>query len=62
MSSTITTDGRPAERRDECRIRIAAAGDMHYGERADDQERANATFRALEDRVDVILLAGSRGA
>ena len=58
MSSTIAIDGRPAERRDECRIRIAAAGDIHYGERADDRERARATFAALEDRVDVILLAG----
>jgi Icc-related predicted phosphoesterase len=55
---SIAIDGRPAERRDECRIRIAAAGDIHYGERADDRERAAATFAALEDRVDVILLAG----
>lgn len=39
-------------------IRIAAAGDMHYGERADDRERAHATFAALSGRVDVILLAG----
>ena len=58
MSSTIAIDGRPAERREECRIRIAAAGDIHYGERDDDRERAHATFAALEDRVDVILLAG----
>jgi Icc-related predicted phosphoesterase len=58
MSSTIAIDGRPAERRDDCRIRIAAAGDIHYGERADDRERAHATFAALEGRVDVILLAG----
>src|SRR3954454_4700006 len=58
MSSTIATDGRPAERRDECRIRIAAAGDVHYGERADDRARARTAFGALEDRVDVILLAG----
>ncbi|MBE2320484.1 metallophosphoesterase [Solirubrobacter sp. CPCC 204708] len=56
--SSIAIDGRPAERREECRIRIAAAGDIHYGERADDRERARATFAALEDRVDVILLAG----
>ena len=42
----------------ECRIRIAAAGDIHYGERADDRERAHATFAALDGRVDVILLAG----
>ena len=58
MSSTIATDGRPADRRDECRIRIAAAGDIHYGERADDRERAAAAFGALEDRVDLLLLAG----
>ena len=56
--SSIAIDGRPAERREECRIRIAAAGDIHYGERDDDRERARATFAALEDRVDVILLAG----
>jgi Icc-related predicted phosphoesterase len=58
MSSTIATDGRPAEHRDQCRIRIAAAGDIHYGERADDRERAHAAFAALEGRVDMILLAG----
>src|SRR5437763_1356315 len=45
-------------RSDECRIRIAAAGDIHYGERADDRERAHAAFAALEGRADVILLAG----
>jgi Icc-related predicted phosphoesterase len=55
---SIAIDGRPAERRDECRIRIAAAGDIHYGEREDDRERAAATFAALDGRVDVILLAG----
>ena len=49
---------KPADRRDECRIRIAAAGDIHYGERADDRERAAAAFGALEDRVDLLLLAG----
>src|SRR5215213_9535741 len=54
----VATDGRPAERREECRIRIAAAGDIHYGERADDRERAAAAFGALEDRVDLLLLAG----
>src|SRR3954454_14601768 len=58
MSSTIATAGRPAEHRDQCRIRIAAAGDIHYGERADDRERAAAAFGALEGRVDLILLAG----
>src|SRR3954453_4293555 len=54
----IATDGRPGERREQCRIRIAAAGDIHYGERADDRERAHAAFAALEGRVDLILLAG----
>ena len=44
MSSTIATDGRPADRHDECRIRIAAAGDIHYGEREDDRARAGAAF------------------
>jgi Icc-related predicted phosphoesterase len=58
MSSTIAIDGRPAERREQCRIRIAAAGDIHYGERSDDRERAHAAFAALEGRVDLILLAG----
>src|SRR4051795_6114798 len=57
MSSTIATEGRPAER-EQCRIRIAAAGDIHYGERADDRERAHAAFSAPAGRVDVILLAG----
>ena len=45
MSSTVAIDGRPADRRDECRIRIAAAGDIHYGERADDRERASGRVR-----------------
>ena len=58
MSSTIATDGRPAEHREECRIRIAAAGDIHYGERADDRERAAAAFAGLGDRADLVLLAG----
>src|SRR3954465_6103804 len=58
MSSTIAPEGRPAGRRDECRIRVAAAGDVHYGERADDRERAAAAFGALEGRADLILLAG----
>jgi Icc-related predicted phosphoesterase len=58
MSSTIAIDGRPAERREECRIRIAAAGDIHYGEHADDRERAHAAFASLDGRVDLILLAG----
>jgi Icc-related predicted phosphoesterase len=56
MSSTIATEGRPAEHRDQCRIRVAAAGDIHYGERDDDRERAQAAFSGLD--VDLILLAG----
>src|SRR5688572_13650880 len=58
MSSTIATDGRPAERHDECRIQIAAAGDIHYGERPDDRERAREAFAGLDARADVVLLAG----
>jgi Icc-related predicted phosphoesterase len=40
-----------------CRIRIAAAGDVHFGG-AQDRDRAVASFAALEGRVDVVLLAG----
>jgi Icc-related predicted phosphoesterase len=58
MGPTIATDGRPSGRRDECRIRIAAAGDVHYGERDNDPERAAAAFGALAGRVDIVLLAG----
>lgn len=42
---------------DECRIRIAAAGDVHFG-RDSDRERARESFGALEGQVDLILLAG----
>jgi Icc-related predicted phosphoesterase len=42
---------------EECRIRIAAAGDVHYG-RDGDRERAREAFAALEGSVDLILLAG----
>jgi Icc-related predicted phosphoesterase len=42
----------------ECRIRVAAAGDVHYGERDDDVERAAAAFGTLEGRADLVLLAG----
>ena len=41
---------------EECRIRIAAAGDIHYGERDDDRSRAAAAFSGLE--ADLVLLAG----
>src|SRR5688572_25117197 len=54
---TINTTHRPAGAEQECRIRIAAAGDVHYG-RDGDRERAQAAFAALAGRVDLILLAG----
>jgi Icc-related predicted phosphoesterase len=55
---TIASDGRPGGGHEACRIRIAAAGDIHFGERAGDRERAAATFAALPGRVDLVLLAG----
>jgi Icc-related predicted phosphoesterase len=54
---TINTTHRPAGADDECRIRIAAAGDVHYG-RDGDHKRAQAAFAALAGRVDLVLLAG----
>ena len=42
----------------ECRIRIAAAGDIHVGERENDRERAAEAFGALAERADLVLLAG----
>src|SRR5436190_3551177 len=54
---TIASNGRPAGH-DECRIRIAAAGDIHFGEREGDRERAAVAFGALGGRVDLVLLAG----
>jgi uncharacterized protein len=42
---------------EECRIRIAAAGDVHFG-REGDAERAAQIFGGLEGRVDIVLLAG----
>ena len=53
---TINTSNRPAGE-EECRIRIAAAGDIHFG-REGDEERAAAAFGALEGRADIVLLAG----
>jgi Icc-related predicted phosphoesterase len=53
----IHTSTRPAGDEEECRIRIAAAGDVHYG-RDGDRERAAAAFAGLAGRVDVVLLAG----
>jgi Icc-related predicted phosphoesterase len=52
----IRTTTKPAES-GECRIRIAAAGDVHYG-RDGDGERAREEFAGLVGRVDLILLAG----
>jgi len=49
--------GPPGHRRDECAIRIAAAGDIHLGRPAD-EEHWTAAFGALRERVDVVLLAG----
>jgi Icc-related predicted phosphoesterase len=54
---TINTSHRPAGDAEECRIRIAAAGDVHFG-RDGDRERAREAFAALAGRVDLILLAG----
>lgn len=52
----IRTTTKPAEP-GECRIPIAAAGDVHYG-RDGDGERAREEFAGLAGRVDLILLAG----
>jgi Icc-related predicted phosphoesterase len=54
---TINTRSRPVGDHDECRIRIAAAGDVHFG-RDGDCERAAEIFGALEEKVDIVLLAG----
>jgi len=54
---TINTTNQPAAVEQECRIRIAAAGDVHFG-RDGDRERARRAFAALEGRVELILLAG----
>ena len=53
---TIHATGRP-EKPAECTIRIAAAGDVHYGGEAD-RERARGAFARLDGRVDLVLLAG----
>ncbi|HYJ00467.1 MAG TPA: metallophosphoesterase [Thermoleophilaceae bacterium] len=54
---TIHATGRPPGEPEECRIRIAAAGDMHYGG-ARDRDRAKAAFASLAGRTDLVLLAG----
>jgi len=53
----IVSDGQPRGDAGECRVRIAAAGDLHCG-RKGDLERWTAAFAALRDRVDLVLLAG----
>jgi Icc-related predicted phosphoesterase len=54
---TVHATGRPPGEQDQCRIRIAAAGDVHYG-REGDRERARTAFAGLAGRVDLVLLAG----
>jgi uncharacterized protein len=54
---TIHPTGRTPAEPEECRIRIAAAGDVHFG-RDGDAERAGAAFGGLAGRVDLVLLAG----
>ena len=54
---TIHATGRPPGEQEECRIRIAAAGDVHYGGERD-RERALAAFEGLAGRADLVLLAG----
>jgi uncharacterized protein len=54
---TINTSHRPTGEPDECRIRIAAAGDVHFG-RDSDRERARESFGSLAGSVDLVLLAG----
>src|SRR3954466_14761985 len=54
---TIHATGRPPGDHEECRIRIAAAGDVHYGGEHD-RDRAKAAFAALAGRVHLVLLAG----
>jgi Icc-related predicted phosphoesterase len=53
---TIHATGRPEEP-PETRIRIAAAGDVHFGGE-EDRDRARAAFAGLEGRADLVLLAG----
>jgi Icc-related predicted phosphoesterase len=54
---TIHATGRPPGEQEECRIRIAAAGDVHYGGEQD-RDRAKAAFAGLAGRTDLVLLAG----
>jgi Icc-related predicted phosphoesterase len=54
---TVHATKRPDGETDECRIRIAAAGDVHFGGEQD-RERALAAFEGLAGRADLVLLAG----
>jgi uncharacterized protein len=54
---TINTSNRPPGDPQECRIRIAAAGDVHFG-RESDRKRAHEAFASLAGRIDLVLLAG----
>jgi uncharacterized protein len=54
---TIHATGRPPGEQEECRVRIAAAGDVHYGGERD-RDRAKAAFAGLAGRTDLVLLAG----
>jgi Icc-related predicted phosphoesterase len=54
---TIHATGRPPGEQEECRVRIAAAGDVHYGGDRD-RDRARTAFAALAGRTDLVLLAG----
>jgi Icc-related predicted phosphoesterase len=47
----------PAPETGERRVRVAAAGDVHYGGEQD-RDRARRAFAGLEGRVDLVLLAG----
>jgi Icc-related predicted phosphoesterase len=59
MTIRSTDDGPagPGGRVEECAVRIAAAGDIHLGRRAD-AERWRTAFDALAGRADLVLLAG----
>jgi Icc-related predicted phosphoesterase len=53
---TIHATSRPEEP-PECRIRIAAAGDVHFGG-DHDRDRAKVAFASIAGRTDLVLIAG----
>ena len=53
----VEAEGQPAAEREEPRLRIAAAGDVHCGSHTD-REALAAAFAAAAGQVDLILLAG----